>query len=520
MSSFAVPTRTQTGIAPHTGTLFHPTSSRESLEGTGSHYSIPFSAGSRTSWSSSEVDWARRAAGIEESHRALQQENAELSKQIIIWKAKFETLQEAYISLLDRVPTTAPVALAEPPKLSRDDFKLIDYWYKYQWVSSSEDCVTDLSGKVENENDDEEVEMDLEGETSEQIRPVSPAPGALRGQGRSRQGINVSMRYIQDKDGQVINGHRAQDIRNYACAIFVGFATEGKQILSWGDADAVTCRFYYSEMESRFEELQYCDLDWKAEQIAIDTFPGWKVTWHKRQKKMLQDHGKKRPRRASSIEEPDTKRPKDMAETSMSSQPPLETSTTFQVAQQPVPVVNIIPNTPIRPPPPAAMPASFVSQVQQHQFRDSSHLQPNLPHYNFSINNPLAMSNNLLTTAAMPLVGQLPFAGPVTAVEPQPQQALEADSTQPIPGNSAPAAAPAKRSHTGTTKMRPSKTSITPRNLCALEWAISNPKGTTDEFGTYYDSLLAEVKQKWETLSVEAKESGKTASEWILGRQS
>jgi hypothetical protein len=76
------------------------------------------------------------------------------------------------------------------------------------------------------------------------------------------------------------------------------------------------------------------------------------------------------------------------------------------------------------------------------------------------INNPLARSNNSFTTAAMPLAGQLLFVGPVRAIKLQPQQALEVN-TQPIPGNSA--AVPVKRLHTGTTKMHPSKTSITPR---------------------------------------------------------
>ena len=61
----------------------------------------------------------------------------------------------------------------------------------------------------------------------------------------------------------------------------------------------------------------------------------------------------------------------------------------------------------------------------------------------------------------MPLTGQLPFVGPVRAIESQSQQALKANSTQPIPGNSA--AVPAKWSCTGTTKMHPSKTSITAR---------------------------------------------------------
>jgi hypothetical protein len=200
-------------------------------------------------------------------------------------------LRTAYNLLLERVPEPPE---AECPKLHHEDFKLIDYWYKHQWVSSSGDRVTDLSGKVENENEDEEVEMDVEGETGEESQFISPAPGAQRGQGRSRAGINVSMRYIQEKDGQVINGHRARDIRIHARAIFVGFTMQGKRFLSWGDVDAVSRRTFYNEMASRFEELQYCDLDWKSEQIAIDTFPGWKVTWQKKQNKLEQQQGKKR----------------------------------------------------------------------------------------------------------------------------------------------------------------------------------------------------------------------------------
>jgi hypothetical protein len=86
-------------------------------------------------------------------------------------------------------------------------------------------------------------------------------------------------------------------------------------------------------MASHFEELQYYNLDWKAEQIAIDTFPGWKATWQKRQKKLEQQQGKKQACQASSIDKSDTKRLKDKAETSMLSLSPLKTSTTFQVAQ-------------------------------------------------------------------------------------------------------------------------------------------------------------------------------------------
>lgn len=192
-------------------------------------------------------------------------------------------------------------------KLNADDYPLIDYWYKRQWVSSSADRITEITGKGENEEEDGIAE-----DPAEDLRSTSPGPGAQRGQGRSRAGINVSMRYIQDEDGKIIDGHRAREIRIHARALFVGFAMQGKQFASWGDADAISRRTFYTEMVNRFEELQYCDLDWKSEQIATDAFPGWKVTWLKKKTR----DGAKRGRQQSIGQEPDSKRSKAAEATS------------------------------------------------------------------------------------------------------------------------------------------------------------------------------------------------------------
>ncbi|KJA13688.1 hypothetical protein HYPSUDRAFT_209335 [Hypholoma sublateritium FD-334 SS-4] len=442
----------------------------------------------------------------------------------MVWKAKFETLQyvfdgaripphpsesfirTAYNSLLNRVPALPE---AERQQLDQKDYPLIEYWYKHQWTTLSVDRITNITGKAENENEDEDVGVDMEGE-GEELRSTSPAPSAQRGQGRSRAGINVSMRYIQDKHGQVIDGHRAREIRMHARALFVGFAMQGRQFSSWGDADAISRRTFYNEMVKRFEELQYCDLDWKAEQIATDSFPGWKVTWLKKQKKSLEQLGTKRARQRSVDVESDPKRPKNVEITTMSPTPLLEASSAMrQLRKQPVPIVNIIPNTPVRLPP-AAENSNLRLELEQRQFRHNSFLQPSKS-YDFSINNPL--DNDAFTA------GQFIPAVPASDIGLQPPQAFETRGvpSQLVLGDRSMALradppAPAKRSRSGTTKMRPSKTSTTPRNLCALEWTISNPKGTTDEFSSYYDSLSAEAKTKWEKLSVEAKEPGKSAA--------
>lgn len=144
---------------------------------------------------------------------------------------------------------------------------------------------------------------------------MSSAPGSQCGQGRCRAGINVSMCYIQDMDGKAIDGHQAREIRIHARAIFVGFAMQGKHFTLWGDADATSRRFFYNEMVICFEELQCCDLDWKAERIATNTFPGWKTTWVKKQKKaesLEPPNGMKRSCQGSIVENTDLKQTKSM----------------------------------------------------------------------------------------------------------------------------------------------------------------------------------------------------------------
>ncbi|KAF9480911.1 hypothetical protein BDN70DRAFT_893720 [Pholiota conissans] len=182
--------------------------------------------------------------------------------------------------------------------------------------------------------------------------------------------------------------------------------------------------------------------------------------------------------------------------------------------QKPAPIINIIPNTPAKP---FLMAASQQGPGPEHS-PDVSFLQPNKSHYNFRINNPLAGCSNTFTVDGSPLTEQIMPVVPAISQLLE-QQTFKMNNSQPIVGNCSAdhpvqndPIAPAKRSRTGATKMRPSKTSTTPRNLCALEWAILNPKGTTDAFSAYYDALSAEGKEKWEKLSVEAKKSGKMAN--------
>lgn len=41
-------------------------------------------------------------------------------------------------------------------------------------------------------------------------------------------------------------------------------------------------RKYHEELYRRFPFLQYCDDNWKAEQIAMDNYPSWYNSWCKK----------------------------------------------------------------------------------------------------------------------------------------------------------------------------------------------------------------------------------------------
>ena len=162
-----------------------------------------------------------------------------------------------------------PQSLSSPPTRpeTRDTFPNVKYWTRQDWTTANADRVADLD----------------EGGTS-----------GARGRTRAAQGINVNMKYIEDKDGQAINGHLASDIRRHARAIFVGFALEGRLFASWTEADHTSLKVYYREMAERFEELRLCANDWKAEMIALDVYRTWRDQWQKKQQKNKTGNGKNR----------------------------------------------------------------------------------------------------------------------------------------------------------------------------------------------------------------------------------
>lgn len=144
---------------------------------------------------------------------------------------------------------------------------------------------------------------------NDQVTDITfPSGTQSRGRARASQNVNVAMRYVEMNDGNPIDGDRASEIRKFARAIWVSFGKRGRAPAKWGQADVETRKEYCQEMNSRFPELRFCDLDWKSEQVATDNYPSWYTTWASRRKEWKEENEEdmtnkgaqsKRPRKPS-----------------------------------------------------------------------------------------------------------------------------------------------------------------------------------------------------------------------------
>jgi hypothetical protein len=118
--------------------------------------------------------------------------------------------------------------------------------------------------------------MDAKAEANKQRTETSSA-GSQRGRTRAARGINVGMRYVEDKDGNTIDGTRASAMRKAARLIWVHISLNnpGGPPPTWGKADVTMVQAYRSEMCRQFPELRLCESNWKADQIATDYYPSW-----------------------------------------------------------------------------------------------------------------------------------------------------------------------------------------------------------------------------------------------------
>ncbi len=64
-------------------------------------------------------------------------------------------------------------------------------------------------------------------------------------------------------------------MRGYARSIYVHFKRTGVAPQKWGQLDVVSAEFFFKSMVDRFPDLAFCENNWKANLIAISTYPSW-----------------------------------------------------------------------------------------------------------------------------------------------------------------------------------------------------------------------------------------------------
>jgi hypothetical protein len=161
--------------------------------------------------------------------------------------------RHAYDSLLDTLQTyksKTPCSTDATAAPIRSDYPLIKFWTKQEWM---EYCNNDIT-----------------------------STDKMRGKSRAAQGVNITMRFAELEDGTVVDGHVAGNIRRCARSAWVYLANTGEAPSKLRSASMSVIRSYHEEMYRRFPYLQYCDDDWKAEQIAMDNYPSWYNSWSKK----------------------------------------------------------------------------------------------------------------------------------------------------------------------------------------------------------------------------------------------
>jgi hypothetical protein len=160
------------------------------------------------------------------------------------------------------------------PAADREKYPLVKYWYRHEWNAA---------------------------EVNQAAR--------IGAQGKTRValGENVSLKFIEDETGVVIDGFRVTAIRRFARELWAGLNSIGKAPKTWGKVDAAVAAQYRNEMEQKYPELRLCDNHWKADLIATLGYPSWSNSHLEKEEHL---------KRSSANPPPDAKKPRTFMDAS------------------------------------------------------------------------------------------------------------------------------------------------------------------------------------------------------------
>lgn len=96
-----------------------------------------------------------------------------------------------------------------------------------------------------------------------------------RGRALVSRGINKTAKYIEDANGNVVDGFKLKDIFTHMRSIWSGLLIVNRAPTTWGKADVEILRHFHLEMRVKFPEFAFCENDWKADCLASTHYPSW-----------------------------------------------------------------------------------------------------------------------------------------------------------------------------------------------------------------------------------------------------
>ncbi|KAF8150810.1 hypothetical protein B0H34DRAFT_801735 [Crassisporium funariophilum] len=85
----------------------------------------------------------------------------------------------------------------------------------------------------------------------------------------------IANHYLEDQHGVPVSNLRGDAIQAAATSIWHGFHELGRAPGVWGLCPQELKDFFYAEMARKFNEMRYCDNNWKAQNVATSTYSGW-----------------------------------------------------------------------------------------------------------------------------------------------------------------------------------------------------------------------------------------------------
>jgi hypothetical protein len=160
-------------------------------------------------------------------------------------QASNDTLGLSFIKAETPLLSPHPLTLGLKASHSRDDFPEIKFWSKSDWTTAKKDTVASFS-----------------------------RPGE-RGKTRAAKGENVAMSFIEDINGQPIDGHKATEIRKALRELWVEMDQAGLAPQTWSKVGHTILMNFRQRMYDQFPELTYCDGHWKLDRICMETYSQW-----------------------------------------------------------------------------------------------------------------------------------------------------------------------------------------------------------------------------------------------------